>query len=58
MKIKHIVSLFLFGLIIMIVAIMFKIMHWPYGGVLVITASSLKVFALALGIWKVMTDDL
>lgn len=55
MKVKHIVVIFLIGLILLIVGTTFKILHWPYAGIIITTSLLLKVVAGVSAIWKIVT---
>ena len=55
MKVKYIITIFLFGLILMIVGALFKIMHWPGSVMLIVISTALKVIAGLLAIWKLFT---
>ena len=57
MKVKHIITIFLFGLILMIIGALFKILHWPGSVMLIIISTALKVIAGLLAIWKLFTVD-
>lgn len=55
MKTKYIITLFIVGIIVLIVGSLFKIMHWPYAGEMIITATVIQITAAILAIWKVLT---
>ena len=55
MKIKFIIAIFLLAYIFEILGVHFKIMHLMGAPQLYTTASILKVLALILGVWKVLT---
>lgn len=56
MKVKHIIAVYLFGMLIIIIGSLFKIQHWPYGSELLTAGSAIETVALLLGIWKVLTN--
>lgn len=56
MKVKHIIIILLISIIFSVIGALFKIQHWPYGGELLTIGSGLRVIALILGIWKVLTN--
>jgi hypothetical protein len=55
MKVKHIIAIFLLGILITIVGSLFKIQHWPYGGELLTAGSLTESLAILLGIWKLFS---
>ncbi|PTX58750.1 hypothetical protein C8N46_11258 [Kordia periserrulae] len=55
MKVKHIIAIFLLGILITIVGSLFKIQHWPYGGELLTVGSLTESLAILLGIWKLFS---
>lgn len=57
MKIKHILIVFLFGLILTLIGAQFKIMHWPGASILILSSSIIKIIAVILAIWKVLTVE-
>jgi len=57
MKVKHIIIIFLIGIVFMTFGALFKIMHWPGGSMIITISSTLKVIAGLLAIWKVLTMD-
>lgn len=57
MKVKHIIVIFIIGIIIMTFGSLFKIMHWPGGNQMIMISSGLKVIAGILAVWKVLTMD-
>ncbi len=57
MKTKYIITIFIIGCIILIIGSMFKIMHWPLAGTLIITATGIQAIAALIAIWKVLTTD-
>ena len=57
MKIKHILILFLIGIIVSLIGMQFKIMHWPGADKLLLSSSVIKAIALILAIWKVLTVE-
>ncbi len=57
MKIKHIIALFILGLICTILGAMFKVLHWMWAPELLILGTFTKVIAAILAIWKVLTTN-
>jgi hypothetical protein len=57
MKVKHIIVIFLIGIVFMTVGELFKIMHWQGGSMIITISSTLKFIAGLLAIWKVLTMD-
>lgn len=57
MKVKHILALFIIGLIASLLGAMFKILHWQFAPELLITGTFLKIIAGILGIWKLFTSE-
>lgn len=55
MKVKHIIALFLVGVVLMIAGTFIKIMHWPGGAMILLFATIIKVIAGLLAIWKVLS---
>lgn len=55
MKVKHIIVIFLIGLILSVVGTTFKTLHWPYAGITITTSLLLKVVAGVSAIWKIVT---
>ncbi len=53
MKAKHGLFLFLTGICVDIIAVIFKIQHWPGAGVLFIVGTLPKLLGLALLGWKI-----
>lgn len=56
MKNKHILSVLLIGVIVMVIGSLFKIMHWPGASVLVIVGTLTKVVALLVLIGKILSE--
>lgn len=56
MKYKHILIIFLIGLIINIVGIFFKLMHWPGTSVIFLIATVTEITAIILLIYKLIKD--
>lgn len=56
MKVKHILALFILGLICTVLGALFKIMHWPGAPELLTAGIFLQVIAGFLGIWKLFTN--
>ena len=57
MKVKHIIVIFLIGIVFMTVGAIFKIMHWPGSGIIITISIIFKVLAGLLAIWKVLSMD-
>ncbi len=55
MKIKHILLIFLLGVILITAGAFFKVLHWPGANVMLGLAAVLQVLAGILAIWKVLT---
>jgi len=56
MKYYQIIIVLVLGLIITIVGALFKVMHWPYASIMLITGMFTKVAALILLIIKLISD--
>lgn len=56
MKIKHILTVFIFGFILITSGALFKIMHWPFGAELLTAGTFLKIISGFLLIWKLLTN--
>ncbi|WP_121667408.1 GldL-related protein [Mesonia aquimarina] len=56
-KVKHIIAIFLIGVLFTIAGAFFKIMHWPGGNTIITIAFAVKILAVILGIWKVLTTE-
>lgn len=57
MKVKHLIAIYLFAFILMILGALFKIMHWPYGPELLTISTAIKTVVALLAIYKVLTTD-
>lgn len=55
MKVKHILTLFIIGLICSVLGALFKIMHWSFAPELLSGGTFLQIIAGFLGIWKIYT---
>lgn len=55
MKVKHILAVFIIGLICTLLGATFKIMHWQFAPELLTAGTFLQVIAGILGIWKLFT---
>ena len=55
MKVKHILIVLLIGLLLTLAGILFKFMHWPGANKLLLVSSFVKMTAIILGIWKILT---
>lgn len=57
MKVKHLIAIYLFAFILMLLGAFFKIMYWPYGPELLTIATVIKTVVALLAIYKVLTTD-
>ena len=57
MKVKHILVIFIFGLIILDLGALFKLIHWPGAGEMIIASIVIEIIAGILAIWKILTSD-
>lgn len=57
MKNKYIVVILLIGIMFTIIGVMFKIMHWPGAGLMLILGGALKISSILLLIIKLLTND-
>jgi len=57
MKIKHLLSLFIFAFLITIVGALFKLMHWPGASILLIIGTFIKVISGVILIIKLLTNN-
>lgn len=57
MKVKHIIALFIVGLLCTILGALFKILHWQLAPELLIAGTVIKVLAGIFAIWKILTTD-
>ncbi|MCD4694950.1 MAG: hypothetical protein K8S16_01820 [Bacteroidales bacterium] len=55
MKVKHILAIFLLGVIGATIGVFFKIQHWPGAGFILVVSLSLEVLSGILAIWKLLT---
>ena len=55
MKTKYIIALFIVGIMVMMIGSMFKILHWPHAGRIIIAATALQIVSAVLAICKVLT---
>ena len=52
MKIKYIILIFCLAFPLVIIGSLFKIMHWPGAGAILLVGFSLKAIAAILAVWK------
>jgi hypothetical protein len=52
MKIKNILIVLFLASVVVVTGALFKIMHWPYAQILLITGLSLEAISVVLLIWK------
>lgn len=57
MKVKHIIVIFLLGVVFMAIGGAFKFMHWPGASVMILISSCLHVGAGIFAIWKVLSME-
>jgi len=57
MKVKHIIVIFLLGVIFVILGSLFKINHWPGAAKILLVGMILEILGLILVIWKVLTTE-
>jgi hypothetical protein len=57
MKVKHIILVFLLGVIFVILGSLFKINHWPGAAKILLVGMILEILGLILAIWKVLTVE-
>ena len=57
MKVKHLIAIYLFAFILMLLGAFFKIMHWQYGSELLTISTTIKTIVALLAIYKVLTTD-
>ena len=57
MKVKHILVIFIFGLIILDLGALFKLIHWPGAGEMIFASFVIEIIAGILAIWKILTSD-
>ena len=57
MKYKHLIAIYLIGTAIGIVGALFKLMHWPYAGIMLALSSAIQVAAVVGGVVKVLNDN-
>lgn len=55
MKVKHILALFILGLICTVLGALFKVMHWQFAPELLAGGTFLQVISGFFGIWKLFT---
>lgn len=56
-KVKHIIVLYLLGVFAIIIGSLFKIQHWPYGGLILTVGSFIEGIAILIGILKLLTTE-
>lgn len=56
MKIKHIITLFILGVIFITIGALFKILHWMYAVELLTIGTILQIIALFIFIGKLFTN--
>lgn len=54
MKAKHGIAIFLIGLCLEFIALIFKFEHWPFVNMIVILAMLMKMAGLMVTAWKVL----
>ncbi|RZJ65252.1 MAG: gliding motility protein GldL [Flavobacterium sp.] len=54
MKNRYIISIYVFGMFLMVFGALFRIMHWPSASFLLISASALQAIGLLLLIAKLL----
>lgn len=52
MKVRHALIVFFLGFMLHLIGSLFKIMHWPGAGVLLIAATAVQVAAVAVILYK------
>ena len=57
MKVKHILTIFILGLICTVLGALFKVMHWPLAPELLSGGTFLQVIAGIIGVCKIYTTD-
>jgi len=57
MKVKHLIAIYLFAFILMLLGAFFKILHWQYGSELLTISTAIKTIVALLAIYKVLTTD-
>ena len=57
MKVKHILAIFILGVIVLDLGALFKIIHWPGAGEMIIVSIVLEILAGILAIWKILTSN-
>ena len=57
MKVKHIIVIFILGVIVVILGSLFKINHWPGAGKILLVGMILEILGLILVVWKVLTTN-
>ena len=55
MKTKHAVIIVAVSICLYVVGALFKIMHWPFGNMLLIVASCLELVGIILFVYKLWT---
>ncbi len=55
MKVKHILVIFLLGVVGVIIGAFFKIQHWPGAATILMISVGLEVLSGILAIWKLLT---
>ena len=55
MKFKYILIVLLIGLLLTLSGSLFKIMHWPGAHKMLLVGSFVKITAIILAIWKILT---
>ena len=56
MKVKHAIVILILGFLLDLVGATFKIEHWPFADVLILSGLALQAAGLILLLWRLMTS--
>lgn len=57
MKVKYIILLFIFGVLISVIGALFKLMHWPGASKTLLIGTLIRVFSGIIFIIKLITNN-
>jgi hypothetical protein len=55
MKVKYALMILIVGFAVSVIGALFKVMHWPYAGALLITATLMQVVGSIVLVYKLLT---
>jgi hypothetical protein len=57
MKVKHVIVIFLLGVIFVILGSLFKINHWPGASKILLAGMILEILGLIMVVWKLFSTE-